>query len=138
MIGRLLLLGALLSPLSGWALDAQPLKVYRDGTINFVAGGMSDEELKELGILEEKYPVKLMFSIHGDKTPLKGVRIQVLNVAQDALVDVMLPGPIFMVNPPSGRYTFQAEYKGEILTRTFDLTGRRYLGWQFEFGAGKK
>ena len=49
----------------------------------------------------------------------------------------MSEGPAFYFNPPSGRWTIDAEYNGETVSKTVDLIGRRYIVLEFDFkGSG--
>ena len=51
----------------------------------------------------------------------------------DVVIQVQSEGPILMLDIPGGRYTIEAEYKGEKLSETKDLVGRRYLVLDYVF-----
>jgi hypothetical protein len=59
----------------------------------------------------------------------------VKDISGSVLVEAISKGPLFFVDVIGGRYTVEAEYNGELLTETKDLTGRRYLRLRFRFGA---
>ncbi len=114
---------------------ADALKSGRQGEYTLVSGGNSDSEVAELQKLAPRYQIQLLFKHQGDKSGMSGVRVGVRNTAGDLMVEATSTGPYMYVNPPSGgRYTIEAEYQGETLTRTRDLVGRRYLQLEFDFG----
>ncbi len=113
------------------------LKSGRQGDYTLVSGGNSDAEIAELQKFAPRYQIQLLFKHQGDKNGMAGVRVGVRNTAGDLMVETTSTGPYLYVNPPSGgRFTIEAEYRGETLTRTRDLVGRRYLHLEFDFGTG--
>jgi hypothetical protein len=57
----------------------------------------------------------------------------------DRVIEAVSDGPFFHFNPPSGRWTMDAELDGETVSRTVDLIGRRYILLEFHFkGAGRQ
>ena len=108
------------------------LKVRRQSGINYVTGGLG-EEAKAFSEIAGRYPVHIRLSVGGVPLQDKGTRIRVLDVKGDALVDAEADGPLFFVNPSSGRWTFEAERGGQKQVQTKDLTGRRYLDISFDF-----
>jgi hypothetical protein len=55
----------------------------------------------------------------------------------NAVVEADAEGPLFYVNPPSGRWTFEVEWRGQQMKQTKDLTGRRYLDLTFNLETPK-
>ena len=108
------------------------IKVHRQSGVNFVTGGMGDEA-QAFAEISARYPVHVRFTVGGAPVAEKGVHIRVLDVKGDALVEADAGGPLFYVNPPSGRWTFEATWNGQTLAQTKDLTGRRYLEVSFDF-----
>ncbi len=133
----------LLAAVAGLALLACALpalsdgmKESRQGDYTLVSGGNDEAELAQLEKLAPRYQIQLLFLRSEDKAGLPGVKVRVRNTAGDLMVETTTRGPWLYVNPPSGgRYTIEAEHEGEVLTKTRDLVGRRYLHLEFVFGA---
>jgi hypothetical protein len=110
------------------------IKVHKQSDIKYVTGGSTDEEVKNFATIANKYPVQIMFMVDGKHVAeTKDVKVKVIDVRGDVLVEAMSEGPLFYVSPPSGRWTFDAEWKGQKQSQTKDLTGRRYLVLEFNF-----
>lgn len=108
------------------------IKVRRQSGIPYISGGLG-EQAKAFEQVAPKYPVQLMFTVGGQHAQISGVKVTIRDVKGDALVEAVSEGPLFYVNTPSGRWTFEVEYQGETITKTRDLTGRRYLVLDFDF-----
>ena len=48
-------------------------------------------------------------------------------------IEAVAAGPYFYFNPPSGRWIMDADYRGETISRTVDLIGRRCMLLEFKF-----
>ncbi|MCW5623964.1 MAG: hypothetical protein KIT73_04500 [Burkholderiales bacterium] len=108
------------------------IKIYRQSGISYVTGGNGDEA-KAFEQIAKRYPVQIVFTVAGQHVDLDGVKVVVRDGKGDSVVEARSRGPLFYVNTPSGRWTFEAEFDGETITKTKDLTGRRYLVLDFDF-----
>lgn len=108
------------------------LKVRRQGGINFVTGGNGDEA-EAFREIAARYPVQMIFLVDGKHVEIADVKVRLLDVKGESQVEAVATGPMFFVNPPSGRWTFEATWKGQTIAMTKDLTGRRYLVLDFNF-----
>lgn len=108
------------------------IKVHRQSGINYITGG-AGESAKAFEQVANRYPVQMHFTLGGERVDTGPVRVTLRDVKGDAQVEAETEGPVFFVNPPSGRWTFEAERNGEKLVKTRDLTGRRYLVIDFDF-----
>lgn len=108
------------------------IKVHKQSGISFITGGKGDEA-KAFEQVAARYPVQIVFSVGGEHVDIDGVQVVVLDVKGDRVIEATAAGPLFYLNPPSGRWTVEATWRGETLTRTKDLTGRRYLVLDFDF-----
>jgi hypothetical protein len=75
----------------------------------------------------------LIFTVGGEHAQIRDVKLTVRDVKGDALLEAVSEGPLFYVDTPSGRWTFEAEWNGETQVKTKDQTGRRYLVMNFDF-----
>lgn len=112
--------------------DAQ-IKVHQQSGINYVSGGMTDEERKEMRRISNKYPMQLIFIAGENTAPIRDVKVIVRDIKGSPLIEAVADGPYLFFNPPSGRWTVDAEYQGETVSRTVDLIGRRYIQLEFKF-----
>jgi hypothetical protein len=113
------------------------IPVHKQGGIDYVSGGMTAEEKHEIQRVANRYPMQLVFTAEGEPPELKGVKVTLKDLKGDAVLQAVADGPFFYFNPPSGRWTMEAEYKGETVSRTVDLIGRRYIVLPFHFkGSG--
>jgi hypothetical protein len=111
------------------------IKVRRQGSVNFVTGGIGDDERARFESIAQRYPVQLIFragNVHLDR---KGVKVRILDARGESVVEWTADGPLFYVNVPGGRWTFECTLDGQMLAQTRDLIGRRYLVLDFHFDA---
>lgn len=113
------------------------IKVRRQSNINYVTGG-AGAAAEDFAAVSARYPIHIRFTVDGVRTDaIEGVRIRVVDTMGNALIDAPAEGPLFYVNPPSGRWTFEVEWQGRLLRQTKDLTGRRYLDLTFDLETPK-
>jgi hypothetical protein len=110
--------------------------VHKQSDIDYVSGGSTEAEAKEMQHVAKKYPMQLRFVIGDDTSAGKGVHVTVKNLKGEKVIETVSDGPVFYFNPPSGRWTIDAEYKGETVSKTVDLVGRRYIVLEFDFKGG--
>ncbi|MGH8631929.1 MAG: hypothetical protein ACREU7_14355 [Burkholderiales bacterium] len=125
-------LALLLLAFAGHAADE--LQVKRHFGVKYVSGGMTAEQRKLLDEMAPKFPVQLYFHVEGTAKPISGVRVVARDVKGDVVLEVDSEGPVLFFDATGGRYTIEAEYKGEKLSHTKDLVGRRYLVLEYKFG----
>jgi hypothetical protein len=108
------------------------VKVHKQSGIKYITGGLGDEA-RAFEKLAPRYPVQLIFTVGGEHAQIRDVKLTVRDVKGDALLEAVSEGPLFYVDTPSGRWTFEAEWNGETQVKTKDQTGRRYLVMNFDF-----
>jgi len=133
LAGLLVVLGAL--PLH--ADEAEAPKVRKQGSSTYVSGGVDEPQRRAMFKVAPKYPIQLIFEVHGAVDGVTGVKVTLRDISGDAILEAVSEGPYFYINPPAGgRYTIEAEFNGEKQSMTRDLFGRRYLILDFKFAAG--
>ncbi len=131
---RFILLAALCA--GAQAAQREPLAdipVRKQSGIDYVSGGMTDAERKEMQRIANKYPMQLVFIAGDNQAPIDGVKVTVKDLKGNPQIEAVAAGPYFYFNPPSGRWIMDAEYRGETISRTADLIGRRYMLLEFKF-----
>lgn len=136
MKSRLFMVAILLA-LGAPALHADETpKVHKQGGSTYVSGGSAEADRKELFKLAPKYPIQLIFQVGGEVDGVSGVKVTLRDLYGESMLEAVSEGPFFYINPPSGgRFTIDAEYKGDKQSFTKDLVGRRYLVLEYKFAA---
>ncbi|MFO1318961.1 MAG: hypothetical protein U1F52_05055 [Burkholderiales bacterium] len=108
------------------------IKVRKQSGINYVTGGNGDEAdaFREIA---PRYPVQMIFLVDGKHVEISDVKVRLLDIKGESQIEAVATGPMFFINPPSGRWTFEATWKGQTISQTKDLTGRRYLVLDINF-----
>lgn len=110
--------------------------VHKKWGIKYVTGGMTKQDQADLQKIAARYPVHLFFIVEGSDQPIKDVKVTARDVRGEVILEAESEGPMFLFDVNGGRYTIEAEYKGQKLSEMKDLVGRRYLVLQYAFGAG--
>ncbi len=131
---RRLLVGLYLLSLAVSAHPADELVIKKQFGVKYVSGGMTAEQRRLLDAMAPKFPVQLYFHVVGTSKPISGVKVVALDVKGEVVLEVDTEGPVLFFDTTGGRYTIEAEYKGEKLSHTKDLVGRRYLVLEYKFG----
>jgi len=104
--------------------------------INYVNGGIGQEEAEALRAEARMYPLELMFSRRGDGERAEfvaDVHLQILDAAGQVIVDRASQGPIFLAHLPDGQYIVTAEYQGRTQTRRVAVSGARHEALSFHW-----
>lgn len=112
------------------------VEVHKKWGIKYASGGMTEDEKLALKELAPRFPIHLFFYLEGSEKPIKGVKVTVRDLGGDVVLEAESAGPMFLIDSTGGRYTIEAMYKGETLSETKDLVGRRYLVLQYAFRPG--
>jgi hypothetical protein len=116
------------------SVQADVLKLQRQGEYTFITGGIGDDERAFLEAQAPKYPIQLVIRNNGQLMDSKEILIRVKNVSGELMVEAKALGPFFYINPPaSGRFTLEAQLGAQSIVMTKDLVGRRYLNLVFDF-----
>ena len=135
---KALVLSALAFFLCASSVQADDLKIQRQGEYTFITGGIGDDERSFLEVQAPKYPIQLVIRNNGQLIDSKDVIIRVKNVSGELMVEAKALGPFFYINPPaSGRFTLEVQMGAQSITMTKDLVGRRYLNLVFDFTSPK-
>jgi hypothetical protein len=135
---KLFVLSALAFFLCASSVQADDLKIQRQGEYTFITGGIGDDERSFLEVQAPKYPIQLVIRNNGQLIDNKEILIRVKNVSGELMVEAKALGPFFYINPPaSGRFTLEAQMGAQSITMTKDLVGRRYLNLVFDFTSPK-
>ncbi len=124
-----LLLGVGVLPPSATA----EVEILKQRGVRYVTGGMTQEEKDDMDKLARRFPVHIVLLDKSQDEPIQGVDVTVRDVGGNVILQAKSEGPLFFVDVIGGRYTVEAEYEGEKLSETKDLTGRRYLRLRFMF-----
>lgn len=87
------------------AIPPLPLIAKTSNNINFITGGIGDEELAELRSLGGNYNVQLLISGAGGEY-LSEATVAITDASGSKLLTADNVGPYFYVSLPAGKYTF--------------------------------
>src|SRR6266446_4834123 len=79
--GLLLALGTL--PLR--ADEMEPPKVHKQGGSTYVSGGVDEPQRKAMFRVAPKYPIQLIFEVHGEVDGVSGVKVTLRDIKGDAI-----------------------------------------------------
>ena len=128
---RAVVLAGALSVSNLYGADLQSLI---NAHINYVNGGIGQEEAEALRAEARIYPLELMFSRRGDGERAEfvaDVHLQIVDAAGQVIVDRASQGPIFLAHLPDGQYIVTAEYQGRTQTRRVAVSGTRHEALSF-------
>lgn len=101
----------------------------------YLTGGVSDEDAAAMKKRGPDYGLQLFFSVDHQPTAPGEIKVKILNQAQETIIDSVAEGPLFFVKVDGGRYTLILDRGGDVKEKTFDLIGRRFGQFSFDWGA---
>lgn len=121
---------------SGTAVFAQELSKPKkfEHTV-YLTGGVSDEDAAAMKKRGLDYGLQLYFTVDHKPTAPGEVKVKILNQAQEIIMDAIADGPMFFVKVDGGRYTIILDRGGVGKEKTFDLIGRRFGQFSFDWSA---
>jgi hypothetical protein len=99
----------------------------------YLTGGVTDEDAAAIKKRGPDYGLQLFLSADHKPTGPGEVKIKILNISKETIVDSVADGPLFFVKVDGGRYTLILERGGEVKEKTFDLIGRRFGQFTFDW-----
>ena len=133
LVLRAVILAGALSVSSAYGADLQSMI---NAHVNYVNGGIGQEEAEALRAEARMYPLELMFSRRGDGERAEfvaEVHLQILDAMGQVIVDRPSQGPIFLAHLPDGQYIVSAEYQGRTQTRRVAVSGARHEALSFHW-----
>lgn len=129
----LALLCTLATGLSAQGEEMSKPKKYEHTT--YLTGGVTEPDSAAIRKRGPDYGLQLFFSVDHKPTAAGEVKVKILNQAQETIMDVIADGPLFFVKVDGGRYTVVLDRGGDVQEKTFDLIGRRFGQFSFEWAA---
>ncbi len=119
-----------------WSLsvDAEELSKPKkfEHTI-YLSGGVTDEDAAAIKKHGPDYGLQLFLSADHKPTGPGEVKIKILNLSKETIIDSVADGPLFFVKVDGGRYTLILDRGGDVKEKTFDLIGRRFGQFSFDW-----
>jgi len=129
---RSIMASVLLALLLTGTLHAQTfLTEGSTGKVNWVGGGTSSGEIDALKGQENKYRLKLIFTLT-EGNYLAGVNVAVRDASGATVMQQADTGPVLLLNLPSGAFTVSATSEGRTQTRKVQVGDRlrtEYMRW---------
>lgn len=110
------------------AAMASPLMPKTLNGINYLAGGVGEEELAQIKAVQDSYNVQLLFA---EKTGAYVADVKVLISGKDGipLATIEHCGPLVLLRLPAGKFAISATYQGKTLQQRLaisDTTRQRH------------
>lgn len=125
-------------PLLAGAADsgAPTLQPVTEGGITYVSGGNGMEERQALNDVAGDYNLKLVFAEKGSGAYVADVKLSIMNMKGQKVLEAVSDGPWFFVKLASGRYKITAQTAGQTQTRQAKVVRGRlaqvYFYWSVE------
>ncbi len=99
--------GEVIDSYGGGAIPALPLEAQMSGNIKFITGGIGDEELAQLKMVEGEYNVRVLLTAQQGEY-VSDVIVRLLAADGTVVVTSNNAGPYFYALVPAGKYTLEA------------------------------
>ncbi len=99
----------------------------------YLTGGVTETDSAAIRKRGPDFGLQLFFSVDHKPTAAGEVKVKILNQAQETIVDAVADGPLFFVKVDGGRYTIILDRGGDVQEKTFDLIGRRFGQFSFDW-----
>ncbi len=113
---------AVTDPAAGADLSALP-SVEAQGPVNYITGGVGEDEAMALKQAAAKYAVELLFVQKA--TPrdefLADVKVIIRDRSHAVVLDTVSKGPFLLANLPAGKYQVEADYDGVAKRQTVEI-----------------
>ena len=86
--------------------------VARQGVIDFVSGGIGEDEMQWMRAQAADYNLRLTFAIKRSGQYLSGIEVRIEDAAGGQLFAATSDGPLLLANLPPGRYRVVATDRG--------------------------
>ncbi len=131
LISALIICGASVFGVSANAQELSKPKKFDHTT--YLTGGVSDEDAAAIKKRGPDFGMQLFLSADHKPVAPGEVKVKILNLSGDTVVDSVADGPLFFIKVDGGRYTIILDRGGEIKEKTFDLIGRRFGQFSFDW-----
>lgn len=100
----------------------------RQGEMGYLNGGIGVEQADLMRDMSSQFPVRMTFSRHneGQDEFVADVHLRITDSRGRTVLDLPSQGPIFLLRLPQGSYAVEAEHRGEVKTRRFDVVAGRH------------
>lgn len=123
--------GPLLSGAADFDLGAPVPQPVTEGGVTYVSGGSGMEERQALDEVAGNYNLKLVFAEKGSGAYLADVKLLIMNMKGQKILETVSDGPWFFVKLAPGRYKITAEVEGQSLVQQAKVGGGRLTQLHF-------
>lgn len=116
-----------------WAQGEELSKPKKYEHTTYLTGGVTETDSAAIRKRGPDFGLQLFFSVDHRPTAAGEVKVKILNQAQETIIDAVADGPLFFVKVDGGRYTVIVDRGGDIKEKTFDLIGRRFGQFSFDW-----
>ena len=111
----------------GGAIPALPLEIRTVGDVRYITGGVGDEEMAQLAMVEKDYNVRMLFAgISG--AYVSGAMVRVMNESGQILLTADGAGPYLYMSLQPGKYTVEVTApEGGIKTASVSVPASGFI-----------
>lgn len=95
------------------------------GGVRFVSGGIGIEERAWLASQAREFNTHLTFAVVPGGEFVADVHVQISDAKGKSILDATSDGPLMFVQLPVGRYQLEATHDGQMIRRSFAISGKR-------------
>ncbi len=120
--------GAAVLALSLNAAAAEPAaQSQNQGNVNFVSGGVGEDEAASMQSQAAGYPLQLQFVQKAQPRDefLSDVKVRITDRSGNVVLDTVSNGPFLLAKVGPGRYQVEADYNGVVKRRSIDVRSGR-------------
>lgn len=121
---------------AAWGLSAKADELSKPKKFEhttYLSGGVSDEDAAAIKKRGPDFGLQLFLSAEHKPVAPGEVKVKILNISGETIIDSIADGPLFFVKVDGGRYTIMLDRGGEKKEKTFDLIGRRFGQFSFDW-----
>jgi hypothetical protein len=113
---------------------AESLAVQNAQGINYVTGGVGEDEVEEIRALIPQYSLRVIFSEGVSGRSATDVNVTIYDTMKKIVLNVESAQPQLLVNLPAGKYKIVADLNGEKQSHPFTISANAHkkiiLNWK--------
>jgi hypothetical protein len=110
---------------------APALIPQRQGAVNFVSGGTSEDDRATLQNMEGDYNMRFMFAVQPSGEYLADINVTLVDSRGGTVLDTVSAGPLLYARVPPGRYRVTVDSDGRSQTRTLEVAANGVVSQAF-------
>lgn len=111
---------------------AQPLQIQNANGVAYVSGGVGDDSMAQLVVIEKQFDLKL-FLVGQSGTYLSDINITITDSQGKGLLLTTTEGPVLLADLPDGTYSVKAQKNGHTIEQQLGVSRGKLRVIYFRF-----